>query len=613
MGSFVFAPSLDIAPLAVDVRIDGVRRSDIYCSGVTLSHGTEGSQASLTVPGRNWDGAKREFLGRFVQVFAGYPGADRTQVFNGYVTPVGGTTPDGYVTIEARSALGLADSIFVGQQWTDENDLVVEYPRAVRRNGVLEETGWSVRSILRDIFSGARATWRGGGGSLPSGWRSRVQLGSLAPLYSVFNDVTLGDQTFSQATLKEALDRLLGLVGTVSLRERFDGVRTVLEFFELADPGAPTKTVRVARPNEAVVGSNVLTIGEEVSADGVKTRLIGMGDRRKFVVSVTTDHPTAPLEPDWNPALEAVVLANPEGTKRGNSADDPADETRSEFTPERARVFRRFRLPECLRRRIIEKQNALELTDGSAVPIQVWKWGRALQYDADTKAWTSQETATPVLLEGAQVDLENGVIVLRAPALNLVSSAVNESAIVVDQWQPAVVGVTLTVAGRRLLHDTGARPNGMSLDGIATDGLTEAVLNESFGWRQTTNEGFPFADDAGDEHVFDEAWAFIEGTGWASFLGATVLQDDELLLRDFVEMALRDKNAPRASFNIQTPFWTAGYVLGDRIVVVGQDDFRFGTHQVLSLAYDLTHDHSTTFSTDNGVPMTVSNILEGGE
>jgi hypothetical protein len=612
MGSFRFSTDVTLPRLRQRVWLDGNLRSDVYCSSTSYSHGTSGSTATLEIPSKDWDGGKNRLRGKRVRVDVAFVGGSWQTVFLGYLWTVSGQVAANVLSATAVTFIGLADKVYVGQG-DDPEDMSVEYPAAAVWRGVMQPTGWTVASVLRDIFSASTKTWRGGGGKLPTGWRNRLKLGSLAVLGSTYNEVPLGDLVFRQTTLRDALEQLVGLVGTVSFKERFEGNDTYLDFFELGDPGAPLKRVIVARSGEDASGSNVLDIDHEESADQVTTRIIALGDRRKFTVSCTTEHSTAPLERSWDPLLEATVLANPEAAKRGVESGDALDETRQEFSEDLAHVFRRYLLPDCLRRLIIEKDLAVELSDGSRLAMQVWKIPRVVTYNAVTDEHESTLGTVPVLLEGTQFDLENGLFVLKAPAINLVSS-VESGGDVVDTYEEAVVGITLTAAAARLVHDTGVRLNGMSFDGIDNDGLVDVFVNESFRFSQITNEGFPFVDGDGIGHVYDEAWLYIEGTGWTLEDAALVTQDDEAVLAEFAKAALREKNSVRANYSVTTPFWTPAYALGDRIRVVGQDDAQEGTHQVMSVGYNLTNDHGTTISTDSSVPLTANQILEeGGE
>ncbi|MBI1291210.1 hypothetical protein GC173_08185 [bacterium] len=608
MGSFVMASSMVLPRLRQWVWLDGGLRSDAYCMAVSFSHGSAGSTASLEIPAMDWDGGKWSLRGVQVRVDVGYDDGTASTVFLGYLTTVEGGVSGNVVNASAVSILGLADTVYLGQG-DAANDMVVEYPARALYRGVMRETGWTVASVLRDIFSGNPRTWKGGGGRLPGGWRSRLKLGSVGVLGSTYNTVPLGDMVFRQATLRDALDQLVGLVGTISFRERFEGFTTVLEFFELADPAAPLKTVVVARHGEAARESNVLDISHEEGADAVRTRVIALGDRRRFTVSVTTEHGTAPLEKDWAASLEAEVLAAPEFIEQQLGKNEVPEE----WKRLRRRVFRRFRLPDCLRRVMIEDKLAVELSDGSRPTVQVWMWGRTapVEVTEGSGTWTSEPALTPTLVEGVELHLAEGYFVLNRPAISFVSASIDGSGNIVDVYTPAVVGITLSLAGARLIHDTGVRQNGLSFQGIDGDGLVEAITNESFGFRQFSNVGFPVADGDGGEHVFSQTMVLL-GSEWTLFDGAIITQDDGSVLRTFAQAALRERNTVRTTYTVTTPYWTSAYRLGDRIQVVGQNDHVFGTHQVLSLAYNLTNDHATTLSTDSSVPLIANQILEGG-
>lgn len=626
MGSFTMPGTTAVPELHTAVLVNGQRRSDVFCTSVSLGAGTAGSTASLEVPSHDWDDNKQQWRGAFVQVRVAYGAGGWRDLFNGYVNGALGSYDDGMQTLEARSLIALSDTVYVGQHNGVRNDLVVQYPQRARRNGVELATGWDVRGVLRDIFSSsAGPTWRGGGGSLPSAWRSRLRLGSLSVLSRSFNRVPLGDVIFRQSTLREALDLFLGLIGTVSFRERFQGVATFLEFFEVGDPSAPVRTMRVARPGESIAGTNVLTVSHQEGLEDVKNRIIAMGAPRKYVVMVGTDHSTAPLEKLWDETLESSILTNVEGKGAaapvtemdGESEADPPAPTEEELLAaaaleeERARVFRRYRLPAALRNLRIDKENAIELSDGRRLGIQVMKSWRRLAFNSGTGAWVGTPAGFPELLTGFAFDPATGELTLAQPAISLVSAALNESNQTVETWEEANVWILLTVLGERLSYDTRTRRSGFTLQGIGNDGLGEVVLNESFGFRQMSNDGFPIVDSEGTEHTFDDAWVFVDGDGWTRYLGSTVFQDDNELLRVFTDMTLREKNRVRETYAVTSPFLSWAVQIGERIAMVGQDDFRFGTHQVMSISHALGHDHQTTISTENNIPMTASDVLGG--
>lgn len=609
MGSITFNGTSTVLPeLRQRVVVAGRRREDIYCTSVSLGSGTAGSTASLVAPGYDWDTTRKRTLhGSFVQVSAEYAGGAEHQLFAGYIDQVGGTPDGDLVEMSAKSITGLLGSVYVGQAYMALHGGVVEYPQRALRDGVMTTTGWTAKGIIRDLFDGGVPTWRGGGGRIAAGWTGQVKLGNLSALDDAFNSVVLGDVAFRHVSAAEALEDLLGRIGTISFAERFSGGTVYLDFFELGDPGAPTRSVRVVRPGASVAGTNVLAMTHEESVAEMRNRIIAVGDRRKLVVSATTFHTTAPLEKLWNSAHEAAVLASPaRGTVPSQEGVNPG-----EWFPGAENVFRRYRLPECLRRQVIDSANAVELSDGSVLPIQFWKLGLDLSYDAELGYWTSVAATVPTLLQGCSLDLQTGVVMLKDQAINLEESFVDEDNNPIDVWVEAEIGVTLTVSGPRLIWDTGVTDGEVSLLGIAADGLAEVFNNDSFAFRQLGTGDWPLADSRGVTHTFDATYT-LAGNEWLITLGANVLQDDGVALAQYAELAVRERGRPRTSYSITTPFWTPGYRIGDRIDVVGQDDFVARGHQIASVTYDLTHDHSTTISTSTDVPMIASQVLGEG-
>jgi hypothetical protein len=614
MGALTVANTLNLDPLIARVHLRGRRRSDVFCTSIQPGLGTAGTRAVLVLPSAMWDGTKTWLRGIPVEVEAGYPASGTSTVFAGYVTRVTGQISDNMIALEAASLLAaLGDRVHVGQGIAG-GDLVAEYPQRMLRGGVMTATGWTAKEILRDFFSSRPKTWRGGGGSLPSDWRARIELGSLSVLSSSWNNFPVGDQIFNQATLRQALDTLLQTLGMVTFAEEFlpgGGVR--LRFFELGDPAAPRRRVIVARPGESAAGSNVLNISEEESVDEVSNRIIAMGGPRRYVVSIASNHATAPLAKDWNPALEAAVLANPEGTKRGKESGKAGDQTRTEFSEEKGRVFRWWKLPDVLRRYVVQRENALETADGRAVALQAWKFGRDVTYDPETQALGSTPAAEPTLIEGVEWDLENWRFQLPAPAINFVGGLVDGSNNIVDTYEGAVVGVTLTVQGERLIHDTGAAGGTLDFDGVDASGLSDVIVNDSFDYVQATNIDAPLVDADGEEHVYGDTWIFEAGTGWRRFTTKTVLKDLSGDLQFFGDAAQRERMDVRRTYNVTTPFFTRAFRLGDRVEIVGADGFDYGTHQIRSLSLDLTHSHAVTFGTDTQVPLVVAEILSSSD
>ncbi len=593
------------------VYIRGRRRSDFYCTQVVPGLGTAGTSASLEIPGSLWDSKKDWLTGAPVTVEYGYP-RSRPLLFHGYIIRPAGDIGENMIRLEAGSAMKvLSDGWFVGDGL--DGDFVAEYPERALRGGVPVETGWTLKSILRDIWSSKGKTWRGGGGSLASQVRSTIKLGSLSILSASWNNFPMGDLVFEQYSLKTVLNKLLAMTGNITFAEDFrPGGKTYLRFFELGPASGRAKTVRVARVGQAALGSNVLGITHEYNTDDVLTRLVAFGAPKKFVISVSTGHPSAPLIKDWDSGLEPAVLSNPEGTLRGNESGKAGDGTRSEFTEEKARVGRWFKLPDVLRKYVIGRDNALETADGRKLDVQFWMMRRVPAYNPTTKSWGSTAATSPTLLEGVEFEPENYRFRLRKPAVSLVSQSISEGEIV-DVYSLAEVGVTLTVEAERLRYDTGVKQGRVGFDDVRAAGVSDSITNESYAYIQITNEDFDFVDEDGVSHIFGDVWIFTTSAGWTRYTSKSVVRDLSASMQQLGDSSLRERLDIRAVYQIATPFLTGGYRLGDIVRFVGQNDFDYGVHQVQGLAHNLTNDHGTTFNTDNLIPLVATEILRTAE
>lgn len=592
------------------VLVDGVHRPDVYCTSTNHSGGTGGSTAQLEFPAMVWDGGKPALRGKTVEVFVGY-GVASSCVFCGWVTDVTGDAASQAVTATATSLLGLADAVYLGQQSGDRSQ------EFTYRNARL-------RDVVRDCVR-----------LLPSQYRSVLSLGVLT---AELDEVPVGELTFRQASFRDALEQCLALVGNVGVREEFRaGARVVLHLYELHNEGAAVRRIVVARPGESAANSNVLQISDSDSLDGVRSRIIAFGDLSKTMLTATSDAltPEHRLRRLWRPTLEAAALKNPE-------LKSEIDGQRVLTYEGQGDVFRRYALPVALAGRTILKENALTVSDGtteSALPVQVWKEYPALVEQEDG-SWAATGGLVREMLDSVELHLDEGWLQLKEPCVYLAASTVGDVAVVVDPpdelppeeepeapedpeppeeepvtetkfrvvdtWLEARLCITLTVAGARLRVDTGSQPDGFTLSRINGDGLTETVTNESF---QRIDLGGGLADPglAG----FGCMW-HLPGTGWQGVAEPTPLVDDSAVLQQFARGALRERNRVRTAYAIRTPYWIDAVRLGDRVEIIGQDDYRYGVHQIQSLSHDLTHDHGTALSTDTVVPLVTSELLGGG-
>jgi len=572
------------------VLFDGRLRSDAYCTNVSSSIGLEGSTATVVLPAFLWDDDTAAFEGAFVEVRQ-----DGKTVFGGFASEVASQLGPDLVQLPCRSVLALSDNVYIGQGGSSA-DYRAYYPREALNpaTGAVELTGWTLKTILRDIFSSSfYRDWRGGGGTLPSDWRARLKLGDMTTLDVSFNQVEITSMTFERETLKDALQRILDMVGTISIREQFvRGGDAILHLFELANPDAPAKQCHVVEAGESVAGRNAYEASKKVSADGVKNRIVAMGDRERFLCLLTTTHPTAPLVRLWDQSLEAAVLANPELAQRDDAYGF---------------VFRRYGIPRDLHDLIIEEDNAiLSPTSGERLPIEAMFWPSDIAIVGSELVGTESATAKVVDVE---FDLTaNRYFVLSEPAIRVGTASIVDGKEQIT-FVEANVGLQCTFAARQLLHDTGASTAGnYRLSGISS-GMTETIENKEFQFVQATNIGYEdlFGGHAFDALIYDEA-----GGAWLYYDTATVIRDDTALLQSFAEFSLEEKKNAGYDYSIKTPRFTTAYKLGDRIKLLGVSNFDGGTHQVKSISHELTNDHSTTISTSSSVPLIASSIL-GGE
>lgn len=598
MASIRIRNSNQVADLRQHVFVEGRRRSDFYCVQISKSFNGSGTTAQLVLPSWCWDRDKSFLRGAFVQVRVGYAGRSMATMFNGYITQVVGEANNQQVTVEAKSLIALADTVYLGQHWIDKTDLVVEYPEYARRDGVMEQTRWTFKEILRDLFfANVGPTWRGGGGTLPNSWRDSLRLGSLFVLDNVWNQFRIGDLAFEQATLRAALDQIVGALGYVAYYEDFRANgHTYLQFYEQGSYSADKRRVRLARVGECARGSNVSQISYEESLDDVRTRIIALGQPKRYMVTLTVAN--GGLVPAWDPTLEAAVLADPESALEGNIE-------LGETSLARQQVYRQYKINEAFRDVVIDDKLFLDLNDGTTLDMQVFRWGYdTIAYDTETGVWSSTASASPnELLEGVEFDLANLSFTLPEPAVLMTNSQVTGE-VPTDTYVAAQIGLTISISGDDLRHDTGVIDNGYGLAGIQPAGLVEVIGPSNFQFHQYSNTDYPIGGV-----VYDSTWFWSEPTGWVNVAGTANERDDSEALRTYAEIMLLEKSGVKTAYNIRIPYFSNAYEIGDWIEVAGQGDYRQWPHLVDNISWSLDNDHSTTITTDSGTPDVVSQII----
>jgi len=652
-----------IPPLFQRVYLNDTLRRDLIVTNVSRSIGIGGSNCSVWVSQKDWDDNKNRFLGSKIVVYStlstsgngNYCYNSNLQdvdfgkpLFRGYITNATGnlSVSENRIQLQAKSMIQLCDKVFLGS-CSPENGFLYLYPKEALRDGVLTDTNWDVSQIIRDWFSSSLRTWRYGGGNIPNTWRSEIKLGSLNSLNQSAKKVPIGNLEFNRLNVSDAISQILDIVGNIKLVERFETNATYFDFMDIKSNRNIRKNIIVAEAGECVAGSNynVLSITDDSNIEEVVNRIVGYGDYRKFIVTASTNHVTAPLEKIWNTSLEDDVLADPDITKRGTR--DGQNSELEGWNEEYENVFKVYRLPAPLRKFVIE--SGLEIDN---IEIQVFKLPRIMSpgygygygyndegysygyndncgespyYDyfvsigSDPDVWESEIAPQPTIVEGSEINLTsdgNYTFKLKEPALNLCSTSINYDLFgfptPVFTWTEAEIYITLTYRKDPIYYDTGriGEVDYYSLQ----DGVYDQIQNDSFRYIQITNIDYPILDDDGNSHIFDDVWIYKssdEGSlpkGYYHVTSKNIVIDDSQNLNKFTKLALDERNDIRKNYNIVIPKFTKGYSLGDTVIILNQKDYNYGNHLIQSINYDITSNHKTTISTDNQSPLIWQNL-----
>lgn len=616
--SGVFDSSRDVIPLLDQIiMVNGVEDSALWCISISRQSGCGGVTADFTHPLAGWDTARDSYRDAYVEVYIlntySSPAASGPD-FAGYLDVDTGSLSQGddTVAMSAHSITHYLNRVWVGQA---DHRPVVTYrvrdigsvPGADGRYPLVSPRV-TVTSILRDIL-----------GDLPSYYYVRLRLGDVSVL-STSDMADLPDQiVFRGTTYAAAIDQLLGYYGDVGVCERYESSKTYLDFYRISDPSAPISTVTVAPLNQDVIsgGGNVASITENLTSADAVTRVIAYGRPRVVVISCSTaDAVTArKLQPDWPSTyttggitynLESLVAGDPKKARPGAPG----------YLPGMEHVYRRYRLPACLRHYTIARDLAPIYRTASAgdtsspYQTQVWWLPTSLSDDgvgSNDKVGTT--VSAPVLCKQFKLDLDRRTVTLAKPAL-AVTAVTMTSGKPVYTYAAATVGVTLAVElADYVYHDTTATSGGGIAHDFASDGLTEIIQRDDAWWCQITNAGYALGG-----YTFGTCHIVNESTGAAStYSAATLVRDDTPALRELALQVLREKCRRHRSYNVSIPYYTRAYRIGNRMVVIGQADYYApDTYMITGIDYDLT-DQSTTITCDNVKPPHRRTVKLGGK
>lgn len=298
-----------IRALEQRVYVDGRMDRDLWCTSVNYGAGVGTSTATFTVP---YAYANSDILSRYrykkVTVIAGTGGAART-LFVGYISgdSSDASEADDGVTLAAHTAGRFLTKRDVGED--------VDHWRACYRlfdDLAGKPTGWTPLRVLVDL-------WK----RLPKAWQDELKLGDVRAISNA-QDLPVQNYDFSLTSYADAIDGIASSLGDVMVVERFAYDATWLDFVLVNAANAPSSFVTVARWN-ADTGANVARFSEQYTLDPTINQAVVFGTDKEFLItarSVVADFPNqssptpeTALIDDWDPALEPVVLADPDLAK----------------------------------------------------------------------------------------------------------------------------------------------------------------------------------------------------------------------------------------------------------------------------------------------------------
>lgn len=582
-----------IKPISQRITINGGASAALEC--VSISRDT----AEFEVPELLYDSLRERYRDGFVTVHAGDLFEDGgASVWAGYLdtdSAAEGESEDS-VKFSGISITGYLNKVWVGQ--TKLRPVVV-YTLSKK---------FTCRDILIDLFD-----------NLPTFLKTRIKLGSTSVLDGTLVIVpeegeelkqTPPTVTFRSATYASALDQITGYFGDVAYRLRYVGQLCYLDFYRVQNATAPRTVVNVGNWGESPLESNVYGITSACTSRDAVTRVMVYGGPKQAVISCFSydANPLTVLLQDWDPALEALVVANPDRAKPGAAG----------FLSGMEHVGRRFQLPELLRNLTKLKELPFKNTAGTPYGAQAWYYPTLLVDDpVNLSVKTGELELDPILRTGVKWELDKNQVTFKDPVFNITHLDVDSKGKPKATYAKAPVGITIAIElDEYLLHDTGHYAGSdVDLDFARSAGLTDSISREDQIYAQYTTHGIDLLSDGGPQPFFN-AVIFSEdpvadlGEGGQiiprgkpfNILEAVVIRDDSPTLRKMASDILQEKSKRRRSYSITIPYFTTAYREGYRCRVEGDASYVPDNYCITSVSYDLTEDHSTMLEIDNVKP-----------
>lgn len=593
------------------VIVNGSTRSDIIALSVSKSHSGGGSTASLSKPNAVWDEKISDLKGSFIIIKARLEGNQYSTLFGGYITSVNCDSANNSIIIDAQSALSLADNCLIGEN----NNFKAEYPERAFNPTTrqFENTKWNVRRILEDFFSSDAATWEGGGGGIGTDWQRKIQLGNLEVLNNVWNDIRVGNLSFTQQSLRAAIDTLVNAVGYIRYYEKFtDNGTSKLNFYEIKSYNNPSKTVKIsAYSNNALCadgsGTNLQQISFSENIAETKNRIIAVGQKKQYMIVLTVAN--GGLIKGWTDEDEAVITDYIyKSYKEKGSYDWNQDENYSN-------VFRKYYLNPSFKNVEIADKTFIELYNaakgeytGEFLPNQVYMkyYDDAYLYDKETMIISTSVSSTfNAIVDGVDFQFDNNYIKLNSPAIVLLTQTYNpETDYTASVYSETEIALAICINGPALLYDTGIKTNNVSLDQLTDTGFSELVGPVDFKYQQFTNEDYPIGG------VVYPALVSYDNVTFYDFSSKYVYKDDSPYLQQYAEIMSLEKSDYVTNYNFRVPWFTTAYDIGDYVDIDGQRNYKRTPNIIESITWELVDNHSTSFSTSSADPQVAQSILE---
>lgn len=598
-----FAPSGQVAvsgelPKPVHCVARGNYGSDPFadpflrCTGYALVQGGAGCQLQLEAPVLHWDEHFGELKDATIAVWwarsaaEGVSDADPDVLAYINVDSAKHNKSTSTVSFTATSVAPRLKKVPVGPM-VGTNCL--EFKNRVKGSSTAIGN-YTPSKVLRILFDSDH---------LSSFWRLRVRLGDIGVLDDMWDASNAPDFVFTNTNLLSAIEQIISHCGDVYFTERFSSsMWTYLDFHRVSQPDAGYSNIVVCQRGQSAIdiGANAEDIEFSGNTDECYTRVWGVGDHKRPMITVATNSPTAPLQKLWDRS-GGIVYTDPD-TATTYTAEQlvlhDANLAKGEQTPasytslgsDIQDVFKKYALPPEVMKYNIAESNALKNSLGQRMKVQVIKVPLILS-EGDGDPYFAVGAVVPGRYEevkSVDLHLAEGYFITGEPMINVKGIKAGPDGSLVHEYEEAVVGITITPELPPVMHDTG---QGGTLTGDlaypwSADGEGMIVACERYEYSQLTSKGL---SDFLPE--YNCTYRHPDTGEWHHVTTQTVLQDDSAKLRVYTRSILREKAKRDRPYSVLVPWMTRAFPLGTKVLVQGQRNFVYDTYAIAGAVFDL--------------------------